>query len=172
MTISDLIMSVNASVDFGDTKLVREDIRDALVEWGRGQRNYVGDFLRAVLSNDLTEAMGRADAYNRITLPAIVGLCYNELPSECWGSAEKVRVWAKRHSPEGKAYAAFLEVFNRLHLTHFAGTHYEPFSAEELAELETALDTIPLGSAERVEAARTVTMLRRDIAIQAPEVAR
>lgn len=166
MTISDLIMGVNASLDFGDQKLVREDIRDALLEWGKGERNYLGDFLRAVVSNDLTEAMGRADAYNRITLPAIVGLCYNELPSECWGSPDKVRRWAKKHSPEGKAYAAFSTVFNRLHITHFAGTHYEPFSAEELAELDAAVEAIPLGSAERVEAARTVTMLRRDIAVQ------
>lgn len=52
-----------------------------------------GGFLRAVLENDLKEAVGRADTTNQILLPAIVSHCYNHLRSDCWGSPEKVKAW-------------------------------------------------------------------------------
>lgn len=52
-----------------------------------------GGFLRAVLENDLREAFGRADQYNRECLFEIVGWLYNESPSTCWGSPEKVAAW-------------------------------------------------------------------------------
>ncbi len=53
----------------------------------------VGDFLTAVLRNDLSEAVGKADDYNLKNLPAFVGYLYNEAPSQCWGSKEKVKKW-------------------------------------------------------------------------------
>ena len=52
-----------------------------------------GGFLTAVLSNDLKGAFGRADEENRAALFDIVGYCYNEIPSECWGSPAKVEAW-------------------------------------------------------------------------------
>lgn len=52
-----------------------------------------GDFLRAVLSNDLCEAVGRADADNRRALPEIVQFIYNGCPGQCWGDAETVDRW-------------------------------------------------------------------------------
>ena len=51
-----------------------------------------GDFLMAVLTNDLTGAVGRADNENMANLPAYVSYLYNEAPSACWGSKEKVAV--------------------------------------------------------------------------------
>lgn len=52
-----------------------------------------GSFLEAVLSNDLFDAVGRADATNVKQLDDIVKYIYNELPSNCWGSREIVREW-------------------------------------------------------------------------------
>ena len=62
-----------------------------------------GHFLEAVLSNNLTEAIGRADDENLATLPAIVSYCYNKIPADCWGSPEKVDAWLKRKIEERKA---------------------------------------------------------------------
>jgi len=53
----------------------------------------VGDFLTAVLQNDLKEAVGRADDHNLANLPAYIGYLYNEAPSPCWGSPQKVKEW-------------------------------------------------------------------------------
>lgn len=54
-----------------------------------------GSFLMAVLENNLHEAVGRADAENLANLPAYCGYLYNEAPSPCWGSPQKVRAWAE-----------------------------------------------------------------------------
>ena len=61
-----------------------------------------GGFLRAVLTNDLTEAIGRADHINGPAIPHIVAYCYEFLPHESWGSAQKVDSWleAKRAQRE------------------------------------------------------------------------
>lgn len=53
----------------------------------------VGDFLMAVLSNDLRGACQRADDENIENLPAYVAYLYNEAPGACWGSPEKVKEW-------------------------------------------------------------------------------
>ena len=55
-----------------------------------------GDFLAAVLSNDLAQAVGRADDNNAPCLAAIVSYVWNRAPPECWGSREKVKEWLKR----------------------------------------------------------------------------
>lgn len=55
-----------------------------------------GEFLQAVLRNDLREAVGRADEENLANLPAYIGYLYNESPGPCWGSPEKVAAWAAR----------------------------------------------------------------------------
>lgn len=78
---------------------VREDMIGALERYVT-QRISPGGFLTAVLSNDLREAQGRADDYNARTLNAIVGLCYTGLPSECWGSSERVRNWLQGEDSE------------------------------------------------------------------------
>lgn len=46
----------------------------------------LGSFLTAVLSNDLKEAIGRADDTNLVALPHIVAYLYNEIPAALWGS--------------------------------------------------------------------------------------
>jgi hypothetical protein len=59
-----------------------------------------GDFLRAVLSNNLSESIGRADEDNLRALPTIVAYIYNELPSLCWGSEERVQRWLEHRELE------------------------------------------------------------------------
>jgi hypothetical protein len=52
-----------------------------------------GDFLRAVLENNLMEAMGRADELSRLELYDICYYIYNNAPISCHGSPEKVKKW-------------------------------------------------------------------------------
>ena len=59
-----------------------------------------GDFLRAVLSNDLSGAVNRADADNSPHLVAITKYVYWQLPADCWGSERKVDLWLKSICPD------------------------------------------------------------------------
>lgn len=52
-----------------------------------------GGFLRAVLENNLHEAISSADNGNLRRLPEIVKYIWNELPADCWGSEEAVAKW-------------------------------------------------------------------------------
>lgn len=70
----------------------RESI-DAYVATGRP----AGEFLDAVMSNDLVDAIRRADARAIDNLPHIVSYLYNETPAGCWGSRERVREWVRAH---------------------------------------------------------------------------
>jgi len=61
-----------------------------------------GSFLKAVLCNDLVDACGRADVYNRRKLFEYVEWLYNEAPADCWGSEEKVLKWTRSREGEFK----------------------------------------------------------------------
>jgi hypothetical protein len=52
----------------------------------------------ACLTNDLTGAVSRADFDSLQAIPAIVSYLYNEVPSVCWGSKEKVKAWGEQCS--------------------------------------------------------------------------
>ena len=52
-----------------------------------------GHFLTAVLTNDLIEAVNRADDESLDHLGPIVKFVYNEIPSTCWGTKLKVAEW-------------------------------------------------------------------------------
>lgn len=52
-----------------------------------------GDFLKAVLSNDLKEAFGRADETNQAVLFFIVMWLYQNAPAGCWGSRDNYYDW-------------------------------------------------------------------------------
>ena len=54
-----------------------------------------GGFLTACLENDLLAAVNRADKTNLARLKDVVQWIYNEAPSDCWGSREKVQAWKK-----------------------------------------------------------------------------
>lgn len=59
-----------------------------------------GGFLSAVLQNNLCEAAGRADLYNRRRLFEYVQWLYNDAPANCWGSPEKVQAYLERNNDE------------------------------------------------------------------------
>lgn len=63
------------------------------------ERRRPGRFLQMVISNDLKEALGAADEENMANIQAYVGYLYNEAPSPCWGSPEKMEQWL---NPEGE----------------------------------------------------------------------
>ncbi len=52
-----------------------------------------GQFLSAVLQNDLREAVGRADDKNVRLLHVYVAYLYNEAPAKSWGSKEAFDAW-------------------------------------------------------------------------------
>ena len=53
----------------------------------------VGDFLQAVICNDLRGAFGRADDVNIEIIGVYVAWFYNEAPGLCHGSREAYRAW-------------------------------------------------------------------------------
>jgi hypothetical protein len=57
------------------------------------ERMFPGGFLKAVLCNDLSGSVSRADSGNLKNLPAIVAYVYNRLPAGCWGSSEDFDNW-------------------------------------------------------------------------------
>ena len=65
-----------------------------------------GHFLMAVFSNDLREALARADGENRQVLLQIVGYCHNEIPGCCWGSPAKVKAWLEMPPEKRKDLSA------------------------------------------------------------------
>ena len=54
-----------------------------------------GSCTRAILENNLRDAFARADEETREIMFYIVSYCYNEIPSNCWGSREKVDQWIR-----------------------------------------------------------------------------
>jgi hypothetical protein len=50
-------------------------------------------FLRALFSNDLHGAYGKADAQNQACMFEWVRFMVNEMPGESWGSPETVAAW-------------------------------------------------------------------------------
>ena len=56
-----------------------------------------GTFLRAVLENNLSQAILGADSENLKLIYEIVSFIYDELPENCWGSPEKVANWLNKN---------------------------------------------------------------------------
>ncbi len=89
MTKEDLNRMVAEHNQLNPDRPVRPDIKAALDRYAE-KGIPTGDFLRAVLENNLMEAMGRADSYNRATIHQICAYVYNDMPSTCHGSPTKV----------------------------------------------------------------------------------
>lgn len=64
-----------------------------------GSKRYIeygilpGDFLQAVICNNLRESFARADDINIPRMFDIVSFFYNEAPQPCWGTKEKMNKW-------------------------------------------------------------------------------
>ena len=59
-----------------------------------------GDFLTAVLQNNLCEAVASADDESKLALADVVRfLALQDVPGDSWGSPERVRAWTARFTP-------------------------------------------------------------------------
>lgn len=71
---------------------IREDMLEALVRY-RDMGIDPGDFLNAIIENDLVAAVGAADEGNMDNLPAYAAYLYMRMPRESWGSRERRAAW-------------------------------------------------------------------------------
>ena len=78
---------------------IREDLYGALERY-LNHGIMPGSFMTAVLENDLMESFGRADVSNSANLKNIVGYIYNNVPSNAWGSKERVKDYLKHLKQE------------------------------------------------------------------------
>ena len=62
-----------------------------------------GNFLSAVIQNNLKEACYYADDENLANLPAYVDFFYNKAPISCWGSYDAMENWMKAHKERREA---------------------------------------------------------------------
>ena len=60
-----------------------------------------GDFLTAVICNDLGKALAHADKTSMEGLPAVYGFFYNRAPSVCFGSEKNMENWSKAGGYDG-----------------------------------------------------------------------
>lgn len=73
---------------------IRDDLYGALERY-LNHGIMPGSFMTAVLENNLMEAFGRADICNEANMKNIVGYMYNNIPSNTWGSPERVKDYLK-----------------------------------------------------------------------------
>lgn len=55
-----------------------------------------GHFLTALFSNDLVGSLNRADEANTAAMRQWAAFLYWEMPTNAWGSLEKVKAWCKQ----------------------------------------------------------------------------
>jgi hypothetical protein len=77
---------------------VPRHLRTGLLEYLSARRP-TGDFLKAVLSNDLKDAALRADAFNEQRLVDIVRFLAHCAPATSWGSPAVVEAWLADPDP-------------------------------------------------------------------------
>ena len=63
------------------------------------RRQPVGDFLTGMLEADLRKALSHASGDCLEQIRDIFIFIYNRLPSQCWGSKEKVKAWLAAKDP-------------------------------------------------------------------------
>lgn len=77
-----------------------------------GMRRYVeqgispGEFLTAVIENNLVMAVAHADDINFPRIKDFKEFLYNEMPTASWGSKKKRLAWCKRDSEAREAFNA------------------------------------------------------------------
>ena len=75
-----------------DYRMLPEHMQGAARDYIEGHQR-PGDFLVAVLENDLVGAFGQADDENTAAMFAWASWLYNEAPAAAWGSRAKVDAW-------------------------------------------------------------------------------
>lgn len=90
----------------------------------------VGNFLQAVLSNDLKAAVGYADDCNIHLLKEYVQWMYNECPSPAQGSLEKYLAWIRWHQASREASERARSAFSTAHKAHYGSQGNAPATDE------------------------------------------
>ena len=75
-------------------------LKDSIDEYVKTGR-MVGDFLEAILTNDLMGACDRADHLNIEVIPVYMAYLYNECPSGCYGNQSLHDRWREAGGLEG-----------------------------------------------------------------------
>lgn len=81
-----------------------DHMREAVRNWvlrGEPHPRSMGHFFQAVLSNNFGEAVTSADGTNSRCLRQWALFLYNDVPSSCWGSMEKMIAWYARLHRDG-----------------------------------------------------------------------
>jgi len=74
---------------------IPERMRGAIVRY-IFEGSIPGGFLKAIITNDLKNAVGRADDENLAILNRYIVFFYNHAPAGCWGGPEQFENWVKR----------------------------------------------------------------------------
>ena len=96
------------------------------------KRTDPGGFLTAVLCNDLSKAVSKADDRNVELIPNYVRLLYNHAPADCWGDDETVDNW--RHGLHLRGQTRQW----RVEITKVAREHYNATATIEADSREEA----------------------------------
>ena len=99
-----------------------------------------GGFLTAVLCNDLTKAVSRADDRNVELIPNYVRLLYNHAPMDCWGSERAISGWIDTLRLEDRKPRKW-----RVGITKVVREHYDAqatFEAPTEAEARAVASTL------------------------------
>lgn len=92
-----------------------------------------GGFLKAVLCNDLFEAVGRAGDESESALKQIVQYVYNEIPGNCWGSLEQYDAWIEKHiAKRQKEQDALLQDANQEMLGNDDANYFENAGIDDI----------------------------------------
>ncbi len=62
----------------------------------------VGDFLEAIISNNLVSSFAAADGDNVLCIRAYADLLYNHFPSGSWGSRDAYKEWIAHKAAQRK----------------------------------------------------------------------
>jgi hypothetical protein len=84
-----------------DYSMLPEHIRYGMFRWIEFG-NVPGHWMTMVLQNNLVQSFGFADSTNRERMSDIVNFIYNEAPSPCWGSEDKMKQWAESGGARGQ----------------------------------------------------------------------
>lgn len=82
-----------------DFSVIPERIMNNLLAYVKGEEA-PGGFLFAVLSNDLFQAIGRADNEMKPLIPLLVHYIHWNVPGGCHGSPEHVKRWLEEKRAE------------------------------------------------------------------------
>jgi hypothetical protein len=81
--------------EYGDAPA---DVLAAINRWSE-YRDYPGSFVMRMLCNDLIGTIRAADPQSLAALPILLRYLHNEVPTQCYGSEDKVTAWGNGPDP-------------------------------------------------------------------------